>query len=157
MPEVSFDSLAVVMGVAFVIPLLLGLAPRLRVPSVVLEIVAGIIVGPQVLGWAKVDEPVSILALVGLAFLLFLAGLELDLDQLRGRLLRVAGLGFVISLGLALVVGDRAGRDRPDPPAPARRGDPHGDVARARDPACSRRAATSRPPRPARRRRRVDR
>jgi Kef-type K+ transport system membrane component KefB len=105
MPEVSFDSLAVVIGVAFVIPLLLGLAPRVRVPSVVLEIVAGIIVGPQVLGWAEVDEPVSILALVGLAFLLFLAGLELDLDQLRGRLLRVAGLGFAISAGLALVVG----------------------------------------------------
>ena len=41
MPDVSFDSLAVVMGVAFAIPLLLGLAPGLRVPSVVLEIVAG--------------------------------------------------------------------------------------------------------------------
>jgi len=105
-PDVSFDSLAVVMGVAFAIPLLLGLAPRLRVPAVVLEIVAGIVVGPQVLGWATPDEPVAILALVGLAFLLFLAGLELDLDQLRGRLLRVAGLGFLVSLVLALGAGE---------------------------------------------------
>jgi Kef-type K+ transport system membrane component KefB len=106
MPDVSFDSLAVVMGVAFAIPLLLGLAPRVRVPAVVLEIVAGIVVGPQVLGWAKPDEPVAILSLVGLAFLLFLAGLELDLDQLRGKLLRVAGLGFLVSVGLALITGE---------------------------------------------------
>ena len=106
MPDVSFDSLAVVMGVAFAIPLLLGLAPGLRVPSVVLEIVAGIVVGPQVLGWAAPGQAVSILALVGLAFLLFLAGLELDLDQLRGRLLRIAGVGFLLSLGLALIAGE---------------------------------------------------
>jgi Kef-type K+ transport system membrane component KefB len=45
------------------------------------------------------------LALVGLAFLLFLAGLEVDLERLRGRLLRLAGLGFVLSLGLALSAG----------------------------------------------------
>src|SRR6202795_2468636 len=100
MPEASFTSLAVVMGVAFLAPLVLGLLPRLRVPAVVLEIVLGIIVGPQVLGWASVDEPVQIVALIGLAFLLFLAGLELDFDQLRGQLLKVAAVGFGISLGL---------------------------------------------------------
>lgn len=105
MPKVSFDSLAVVLAVAFLIPLFLGFAPRVRIPSVVIEIVAGIIVGPQVLGWAKVDEPVQILAVVGLAFLLFLAGLEIDTSQLRGRLLKVAGIGFGLSVVLALGVG----------------------------------------------------
>lgn len=105
MPEASFTSLAVVMGVAFLAPLVLGLFPRLRVPAVVLEIVLGIIVGPQVLGWASVDEPVQIVALIGLAFLLFLAGLELDFDQLRGQLLKVAAVGFGISLVLAVVAG----------------------------------------------------
>ena len=105
MPKVSFDSLAVVLAVAFLIPLLLGFAPRVRVPAVVIEIVAGIIVGPQVLGWAKVDEPVQILAVVGLAFLLFLAGLEIDTSQLKGRLLKVAGVGFGLSVVLALGVG----------------------------------------------------
>ena len=60
MPDVSFDSLAVVMGVAFVVPARCsGCVPRLRIPAVVLEIVLGIIVGPQVLGWAQVDEPVA--------------------------------------------------------------------------------------------------
>ena len=105
MPNVSFESLAVVMGVAFIAPLALGLVPRLRVPAVVLEIVLGIVIGPQVLGWASVDEPVQILSVVGLAFLLFLAGLEIDFDQLRGRLLRLAALGFLGSLVLALVAG----------------------------------------------------
>lgn len=105
MPHVSFDSLAVVLAVAFFVPVALGLLPRLRIPSVVIEILAGIVVGPQVLGWATVDEPVQILALVGLAFLLFLAGLEIDLAVLRGRLLRLVGLGFAGSVLLALPVG----------------------------------------------------
>jgi len=105
MPPVSFDSLAVVMAIAFVIPLTLGLVPKLRIPSVVVEIVAGIIVGPQVLGWAEIDEPVRILSTVGLAVLLFLAGLEIDTSKLRGRLLRVAGIGFAGSVVLALLVG----------------------------------------------------
>ena len=105
MPPVSFDSLAVVLAVAFLVPLTLGLFPKLRIPSVVVEIVAGIIVGPQVLGWAEIDEPVRILSIVGLAVLLFLAGLEIDTSKLRGRLLRVAGIGFAGSVVLALVVG----------------------------------------------------
>jgi Kef-type K+ transport system membrane component KefB len=103
--HVSFGSLAVVMAVAFAAPLALGLVPRLRVPAVVIEIVLGIVIGPDVLGWAKADQPVQILSVVGLAFLLFLAGLELDLDRLRGRLLRIAGAGFVISLLLAALAG----------------------------------------------------
>ena len=105
MPKVSFNSLAVVLAVAFLVPLLLGFVPRVRVPAVVVEILAGIVVGPQVLGWAHADEPVQILALVGLAFLLFLAGLEIDTSQLKGQLLRVAGVGFGLSVLLALAVG----------------------------------------------------
>jgi Kef-type K+ transport system membrane component KefB len=93
------------MAVAFVTPLALGLVPRLRVPAVVVEIVLGIVIGPDVLGWASADEPVQILAVIGLAFLLFLAGLEIDLDHLRGRLLRIAGAGFVLSLVLAVIAG----------------------------------------------------
>lgn len=50
------------------------------------------------LGWVVIDEPLSVLALIGLAFLLFLAGLEIDVQELRGRPLRLATLGFVLSL-----------------------------------------------------------
>lgn len=105
MQDVSFDSLTVVLGIAFVVPLALGCVPRLRIPAVVVEIVLGIIVGPQVLGWARVDDPVAILSVIGLAFLLFLCGLEVDLDLLRGRVLSLALVSFGLSLVLAILAG----------------------------------------------------
>ncbi len=71
----------------------------------VLEIVAGIVVGPTGFGWVEADLPVQILALFGLAFLLFLAGLEIDLTRLRGRALAVAGFGYILTLGLGYAAG----------------------------------------------------
>src|SRR3712207_7291040 len=110
MPEISLAAVLMVAAVAFLGPLGLGLAPSLRLPSVVLEIVAGIVIGPQVLGIAEVDEPLRILSLIGLAFLLFLAGLEIDLNRLLGGgALRSTGAGFAVSLMVAFVIalGDR--------------------------------------------------
>src|SRR5918911_1081864 len=106
MPDVSFGGLVVVAAVAFAVPLLLGLFPKLRLPSAVVELVAGILIGPAVLGWVGPDDlAVQVLALIGLAFLLFLAGLEIDLRALRGRLLTFASAGFAASLALAVVAG----------------------------------------------------
>jgi len=105
MPDVSFVNLLVISAIALLAPLLVGFAPRLRIPSVVLEIIAGVIVGPSVLGWVHVDLPVQILAVVGLAFLLFLAGLEIDLNRLKGRPLQLALLGYGITLVLGLGLG----------------------------------------------------
>lgn len=102
--EISFTSVAIVAAVAVAAPLLLGVS-GLPLPSVVLEIVLGIVIGPQVLGWATVDEPVEVLSIVGLAFLLLLAGLEVDYDRFRGRLLRVTGLGYAVSVAIALALG----------------------------------------------------
>ena len=105
MPDVSFTNLLVVAAVAVLAPLTVGFAPRLRIPAVVLEIIGGIIIGPSVLGWVHVDLPVAILALFGLAFLLFLAGLEIDVHRLRGRLLRYAVLGYLVGLVLGYGAG----------------------------------------------------
>jgi Kef-type K+ transport system membrane component KefB len=104
MEEPGFSGLLIVVAVAFGAPFLLGLFPRLRLPSVVFEIVAGIVIGPSVLGWVEVDDTISVLALLGLAMLLFLAGLEIDFGRLRGRLLRLALLGWVISFAIAFAV-----------------------------------------------------
>ncbi|MEV0055933.1 cation:proton antiporter [Saccharopolyspora shandongensis] len=101
----SFGNLLILTIIAFLAPLLLGLAPRLRIPSVVLEIVAGVIVGPSVLGLVRMDQAVQVVALLGLAFLLFLAGLEVDLHRLRGPLLRVALIGYVVSLAIGVAAG----------------------------------------------------
>ena len=105
MSNISFSGLLLVTVAAFVAPLLLGLSPARRLPSVVLEIVIGILIGPSVLGWVKVDSPIQILSLLGLAFLLFLAGLEVELERLKGRLLMFVSGAFLLSLGLALLVG----------------------------------------------------
>src|SRR4051794_25052168 len=104
-PDVSFTNLLIITAVAAAGPLALGWAPRLRVPSVVLEIIARIVLGPSVLGWVALGLPVRVLSLAGLAFLLLLAGLEIDTRGLRGRLLGLAALGYVVSAGLAVLVG----------------------------------------------------
>jgi Kef-type K+ transport system membrane component KefB len=105
MPDVSFTNLLIICAVAVSAPMLVGLLPWVRIPAVVLEIVAGIVLGPSVLGWLHVDLPVQILALFGLAFLLFLAGLEIDTRRLRGRVLMLAGAGYLITVVLGTAAG----------------------------------------------------
>jgi Kef-type K+ transport system membrane component KefB len=105
MPDIPLTGLVIVAAIAFLVPLGIGLVPWPRVPSVVLEITAGILIGPSVLGLVKVDLPLRVMALLGLAFLLLLAGLEIDLDRLRGPRLRSAAAGFVVSLAIALGIG----------------------------------------------------
>src|SRR5271167_1621729 len=105
MPPVHFTNLLIVVAAGVLAPLVLGFFPRLRLPAIVLEIVAGIVIGPSGLGWVKPDLPVSILALIGLAFLLFLSGLEIDVARLRGRILKVTAIGFAVSFVIAVVLG----------------------------------------------------
>jgi Kef-type K+ transport system membrane component KefB len=84
MHEPAFSGLLLVVAVAFAAPFLLGFFPGVRLPAVVLEIMAGIAIGPAGLGWVEIDETISVLATIGLVFLLFLAGLEVEFDKLRG-------------------------------------------------------------------------
>lgn len=100
-PTISFTSILVVAAVALVAPVLVNLEPRLRLPAVAAEILIGVVVGPSGFGWLELDLPVTVLSLLGLAFLLFLAGLEIDPARLRGRLGTI-GLGFLLSLVLAV-------------------------------------------------------
>jgi Kef-type K+ transport system membrane component KefB len=87
--------------VALGAPLALGLFPRVRLPAIVL----GIVIGPQVLGWVSIDTPIQVMSLLGLAFLLLLAGLEVEYERFRGHLLRLTAVGYAISFGLALLIG----------------------------------------------------
>jgi len=105
MPEIGFTNLFLVSLIAFLAPLTVALVPRLKVPAVVVEILAGVVLGPAVLGAVEADLPVQVLAVVGLSFLLFMVGLELDVRRLRGRVLRGAALGYLLSLLLGTVVG----------------------------------------------------
>ena len=101
---VSFSSVAVIAAVALLAPLAIGFT-GLRLPAIVVEILLGIVIGPQVLGWAQADKPVTVMSTIGLAFLLLLSGLEIDFHRLRGRLLRLTLAGYAISFGIAVIVG----------------------------------------------------
>lgn len=105
MPAIHFTNLLIVTAAGLAAPLALGFFPRVRVPAIVLEIVLGIVIGPAVLGWAKADLTVTVLALVGLAFLLFLAGLEFDIERFRGRFLKLTATGFAVSFAIAIGLG----------------------------------------------------
>jgi Kef-type K+ transport system membrane component KefB len=104
----SLTSAAVVSAIALLAPLAIRLV-GIRLPEVVLEIVLGVVVGPQVLGWARTDQPVRVLAIIGLAFLLMLSGLEIDFDRLRGQVLRLTSAAFALSFVLAIAAGSLLG------------------------------------------------
>ena len=101
---VSLSVVAIVAVVALLSPLSVKVL-RLPVPAIVLEILLGVIVGPQVLGWVHMDAALQVLSTIGLSFLLLLAGLEIDVRRLRGPVLRRASGAFVVSFALAVAVG----------------------------------------------------
>jgi Kef-type K+ transport system membrane component KefB len=108
-PDVSFVGLLVVAAVAFVVPLALSVTPARRIPAVVLLILAGILLGPSGIGLVRIDLPIQIMALLGLAFLLFLAGMEIEVHELRGRRLKLALVAFALSFLLAVAAGGAVG------------------------------------------------
>jgi Kef-type K+ transport system membrane component KefB len=103
--ELHFTNLLIVVAAGFAAPFTLGFVPALRLPSIVLELVLGIVLGPAGLGWVHVDAPVTVMSTIGLAILLFLAGLEIEFHKLRGKVLRVTLLGFVMSFVIAVSIG----------------------------------------------------
>ena len=101
---IQYGGLLVVAVAAFVAPLIARLVPRRLVPPVVLEVVAGIVVGPQVLGLVRAQGAAEVLYLLGLGFLLFLAGQDVRPERFRGPTFRLAGTAFLVSLVLAVPV-----------------------------------------------------
>ena len=82
--------------------LLGGLALWLRQPLILAFIVVGVLQGPAVLGWVTAADEIDLLAKVGIALLLFVVGLKLDLRLVRslGLLALAAGVGQMMFSGL---------------------------------------------------------
>jgi Kef-type K+ transport system membrane component KefB len=97
--------LVIVCAAALAGTLVMLASPRLAIPVVVVELVLGIIVGPQVLDLAKVDPTTEFLGNLGLGMLFFFAGYEIDFPRIRGRPMALAGLGWALSLALAYGIG----------------------------------------------------
>jgi Kef-type K+ transport system membrane component KefB len=98
-------SLAWIAAAAVLASILSELLRRWRVHPVVLEIALGIVIGPAVLGWAEVTTLVDGLSQIGLAFLIFLAGYEIDFARLRGTPLDRAVASWGVSLLVGLAIG----------------------------------------------------
>ncbi|MCW4352923.1 cation:proton antiporter [Hoyosella sp. YIM 151337] len=98
-------SLVIVLVIAGVIPLLIGAARIVLIPVALCEICAGIALGPFGLGWIEIDGTVRVVALLGLSFLLFVAGHEIDPRRFRGTLARHVAVSLLLSIGLALAAG----------------------------------------------------
>ncbi len=105
MVNVDLVSVLAVFGAMTVAAGVPALFPRLGVPGVVLEIVAGVMIGPQLLDLAHAGPIITILAQLGLCLLFLLAGFEVDPDVLKGRPLRIAWRGWALSAVLACGVG----------------------------------------------------
>jgi Kef-type K+ transport system membrane component KefB len=104
--SVDAESFLVIVTVAALAALLAALlSPRLTVPVVVIEIVAGIIVGPELLDLADPDSFIDFFSNLGLGMLFFFAGYEIDFERIRGTPLRLAVLGWFFSLALAYGLG----------------------------------------------------
>lgn len=100
MLEIDYLNLLGVVLIATTAPLVVD-ALRLPVPDVVAMILGGILFGPSALGWIEIDVSVQLLSSLGLAYLLFVSGLEIRAAALRGRV-RVSMIAFGVSVAISL-------------------------------------------------------
>ena len=114
-----FVPLLIVALLGVFVPLLLSRFKRLKVPVVVGELLAGIIIGDSGLKLVGHDPMLEVLALLGFAYLMFLSGLEVDFEAIlpkagfwqgstRERLSNPLSLGiltFILTLLLGLLAG----------------------------------------------------
>ena len=100
----SFLAIVATAAVAGTLSAMVG-ARGVFIPVVVVELVLGVLVGPQLLDIAHVDDFTDFFADLGLGMLFFFAGYEIDIDRIRGNPLRLALLGWMLSLALAYSLG----------------------------------------------------
>lgn len=105
MADLSFTNVMAVGAIAVIAPLIAAAIPKVKVPGIVIEFALGVVVGPDVLGWVSIDEPLDVLSLLALGFLLFIAGSEVEMKSLRGSLLTKAAVGYALGFAIAMVIG----------------------------------------------------
>lgn len=101
---VGLESLFWIVLAAAIAPLIVGLLPGPKVPEVVVLLLLGILIGPEALGLATKEGPIHLLNDVGLGFLFFIAGYELNPRVLKGRVGVQAILAWTVSIALALSI-----------------------------------------------------
>jgi Kef-type K+ transport system membrane component KefB len=104
--EVDTESFFVIVVIAALAAVTVATVPRrLAPPVVVVELLLGIIVGPEVLDLAKTDDFIDFFSNLGLGMLFFFAGYEIDFERIKGAPLRLAAWGWLLSVALAYGIG----------------------------------------------------
>ena len=104
-PNLDAGSLVLVLAAASGGAILSRLNTRILLPTVVIEILLGILIGPEGLGWAEIDTHIDFLANFGLVFLFFFAGLEVIEKHVPRQAIVRGSLGWTISIGLGIGIG----------------------------------------------------
>jgi Kef-type K+ transport system membrane component KefB len=103
---VDTDSFFAIVAVAAIAAITVATLPkRFAPPVVVLELVLGIIIGPEVLEIAESSDFVEFFANLGLGMLFFFAGYEIDFERIKGAPMKLGALGWVLSVGIAYGIG----------------------------------------------------
>lgn len=100
----SFLAIVATAAVAATVATVAG-GRNLFIPVVVVELSLGILIGPQALDLAEVNAFTKFFADLGLGMLFFFAGYEIDIARIRGEPLRLAVLGWLLSLAIAYAIG----------------------------------------------------
>jgi len=107
-------SLVLVLAASSAAAILSRVHRRIFLPTVVVEIILGIVIGSEVLDLAEADPYIEFLANIGLVFLFFFAGLEVVVKRVPRRSFNLGTRGWAVSLALGLAIGlllDFAGLD----------------------------------------------
>jgi Kef-type K+ transport system membrane component KefB len=103
---VDTDSFFAIVVVAAIAAVTVAAVPkRFAPPVVVLELVLGIVIGPEVFDLAHSDDFVEFFSNLGLGMLFFFAGYEIDFERIKGKPMRLGGYGWLLSILLAYGIG----------------------------------------------------
>jgi Kef-type K+ transport system membrane component KefB len=103
---IDTDSFFVIVVIAAIAAVTVAvIPPRFAPPVVVVELLLGIVVGPEVLDLAGTDSFIQFFSNLGLGMLFFFAGYEIDFERIRGRPLKLGAWGWLLSIALAYGIG----------------------------------------------------
>jgi Kef-type K+ transport system membrane component KefB len=104
--QVDSGSFFAIVAVSAIAAVTVATVPkRFAPPVVVVELLLGILIGPEILDLAHSDDFVEFFANLGLGMLFFFAGYEIDFDRIKGKPMELGALGWLLSVGLAYGIG----------------------------------------------------
>jgi Kef-type K+ transport system membrane component KefB len=104
--QVDSGSFFAIVAVSAIAAITVATVPkRFAPPVVVIELMLGILIGPEILGLAHSDDFIEFFANLGLGMLFFFAGYEIDFQRIKGKPMELGAIGWLLSVVLAYGLG----------------------------------------------------